>query len=259
MTRGGLRAAIDRAEALLCDWDGCLAIGDQLLPNVAETLKSGPPFAIVSNNSTLPRAGLRILLRAQGLSVDERHIHLAGDTMLREAANQFDGRPIEVVGTLAMRRTAHDLGMMVVKRDPEVVLLLRDTGFDFETLERVGNHVRNGALLWVANSDGSHPTLGGIAPETGALAAAVTRMTGREPDRIIGKPEPLLFRAALDALGVDAEAALMIGDNLSTDIAGAAAIGMRTCLVDRASWVDDRALDGANGTGFGLSGDERLL
>jgi HAD superfamily hydrolase (TIGR01509 family) len=43
------------------------------------------------------------------------------------------------------------------------------------------------------------------------------------------KPDPEIFRRALDALGVDPPDALFVGDTLASDIAGAAALGMRTC------------------------------
>jgi putative hydrolase of the HAD superfamily len=52
------------------------------------------------------------------------------------------------------------------------------------------------------------------------------------------KPDPLIFRQALERLDVAAGAALFVGDTLATDVAGAAALGMRTC---QALWfrVDD--------------------
>ncbi len=52
------------------------------------------------------------------------------------------------------------------------------------------------------------------------------------------KPGPAIFEAALDALGVDAGAALFVGDRLVDDVAGAAAVGMTTV---QALWfrVDD--------------------
>ena len=52
------------------------------------------------------------------------------------------------------------------------------------------------------------------------------------------KPEPAIFEAALAALGVDAAAALFVGDRLVDDVAGAAAVGMTTV---QALWfrVDD--------------------
>jgi putative hydrolase of the HAD superfamily len=44
------------------------------------------------------------------------------------------------------------------------------------------------------------------------------------------KPDPVIFQRALDVLGVAPERALFVGDTLATDIAGARAVGMRTCL-----------------------------
>ena len=40
------------------------------------------------------------------------------------------------------------------------------------------------------------------------------------------KPDPRLFRHALDALGVDPARAVFVGDSLSRDMAGARAVGM---------------------------------
>jgi putative hydrolase of the HAD superfamily len=44
------------------------------------------------------------------------------------------------------------------------------------------------------------------------------------------KPHPAIFQRALDALGVVAERTLFVGDTLAADVAGAAKLGMRTCL-----------------------------
>jgi HAD superfamily hydrolase (TIGR01509 family) len=43
------------------------------------------------------------------------------------------------------------------------------------------------------------------------------------------KPDPAIFRYALERLGVEPEHALMVGDSVPNDIAGAKALGMRTC------------------------------
>jgi len=43
------------------------------------------------------------------------------------------------------------------------------------------------------------------------------------------KPDPLIFRHALERLDVDPRNALMVGDKVAIDIAGAAALGMKTC------------------------------
>jgi len=53
------------------------------------------------------------------------------------------------------------------------------------------------------------------------------------------KPSPLIFRAALDLVGCEAESAVMVGDSPSDDIAGARAVGMRAILLDRADRFPD--------------------
>ena len=47
-----------------------------------------------------------------------------------------------------------------------------------------------------------------------------------------GKPDPRIFRHALDRLEVSPGAAWMVGDNLEFDIAGAQAVGMLSAWVD---------------------------
>ncbi|HYY34014.1 MAG TPA: HAD family hydrolase [Gaiellaceae bacterium] len=47
------------------------------------------------------------------------------------------------------------------------------------------------------------------------------------------KPSPTIFKAALEKLGVEPEAAVMIGDSPEDDVGGAEAIGMHALLLDR--------------------------
>ena len=48
-----------------------------------------------------------------------------------------------------------------------------------------------------------------------------------------GKPKPEIFRLAIDRLEVDEASAVMIGDSLPRDIAGAASVGMRSVWINR--------------------------
>jgi len=47
------------------------------------------------------------------------------------------------------------------------------------------------------------------------------------------KPDPAIFRAALERLGVEPAAAAMVGDSVEDDIEGALGLGMRAILLDR--------------------------
>jgi putative hydrolase of the HAD superfamily len=63
---------------------------------------------------------------------------------------------------------------------------------------------------------------------TGLVEAVVTSaVTGA------AKPDPLIFRRALDLLGVEAARAVHVGDSLDTDVDGARAAGIRAVLIAR--------------------------
>ena len=47
---------------------------------------------------------------------------------------------------------------------------------------------------------------------------------------VVGKPEPPLFRIALDRLGCRPHEAAMVGDSVASDMDGGRAVGMRTVL-----------------------------
>ena len=55
------------------------------------------------------------------------------------------------------------------------------------------------------------------------------------------KPDPLIFRTALDRLGVEPDRALFVGDSLEADIGGAAGLGIRTV---QAVWFRADEADG---------------
>lgn len=52
-------------------------------------------------------------------------------------------------------------------------------------------------------------------------------------DHGLRKPRPEIFQSVLDALGVSAAEVVHVGDNLDADVAGAAALGMRTAWITR--------------------------
>jgi HAD superfamily hydrolase (TIGR01662 family) len=62
----------------------------------------------------------------------------------------------------------------------------------------------------------------------GMVAAAVT-----SAEHGYLKPHPSIFEAALTRAGVEAPAALMVGDSLAHDVHGARAVGMRGVLLHR--------------------------
>jgi HAD superfamily hydrolase (TIGR01549 family) len=85
-----------------------------------------------------------------------------------------------------------------------------------------------------------HGLLLGLVSNTGRDLEAFIRHHGLDVDAALAsrehgktKPDPTIFRAVLERLGVEPEDAAMVGDSLDDDVAGARALGMRAFLLDR--------------------------
>jgi NagD protein len=59
----------------------------------------------------------------------------------------------------------------------------------------------------------------------------------------VGKPSPVMMRAARKELGLEAAATVMIGDTMDTDILGGVQMGYRTVLVLSGSTTRDDLKD----------------
>jgi len=70
----------------------------------------------------------------------------------------------------------------------------------------------------------------GDLPACGAVAAMISKATGVQP-YFVGKPNPLMMRAALNKLQAHSESTVMIGDRMDTDVVAGLEAGMRTVLV----------------------------
>ncbi|WP_052460442.1 HAD family hydrolase [Microbacterium gorillae] len=98
-----------------------------------------------------------------------------------------------------------------------------DAAETLRVLSEAGLHV---ALLTNGDADQQHRKLRRTGLEAGFDAVVCSSDLER------GKPHPMAFRAVLDRLGVAASAAVMVGDSVANDIAGADAVGMTTILFD---------------------------
>ncbi|MFE0201604.1 HAD hydrolase-like protein, partial [[Kitasatospora] papulosa] len=80
------------------------------------------------------------------------------------------------------------------------------------------------------NPDETGPSAEGPLPATGSVAALITKATGKDP-YFVGKPNPLMMRAGLNAIGAHSESSAMIGDRMDTDVLAGLEAGMETFLV----------------------------
>jgi HAD superfamily hydrolase (TIGR01450 family) len=237
------RSALDgleNASGILLDWDGCVAVSDRPTVRAIQFIQERiAKIAIVSNNSTnLPEDFAHILARS-GIQIDPRRIILAGVEALKRAV-ELEPRSVLVLGDSRIKAYARALGLAIAHDNADLVVLLRDKRFSYSRLQRAVNSLRGGARLIVANPDVTHPGARGmVVPETGALHAALSVcLEGVAVEtEVIGKPASRLFERACHVLGIEPQAAVMIGDNPATDIAGANAMNMQSILIGARSAI----------------------
>ena len=233
-TAADAAALIHGADGILLDWDGCLVLANRPRTEaLAFIARHRARVAIVSNNSTHLPEDIAAILARSGIDFPAERIFLAGAMALAYAAQIPDTRAL-VLAAPRMKAWARRLGLTLVRSNPDTVVLLRDTKFSYAGLARATAALAQGARLIVSNSDTTHPGPGGaMVPETGALLAAIGACVdlSRIDLHCIGKPSPMLFEHACRALKTPTELAVMIGDNLHTDVEGARRLGMASILV----------------------------
>jgi NagD protein len=67
-------------------------------------------------------------------------------------------------------------------------------------------------------------------PATGSVAALITRATGAVP-YFVGKPNPMMFRSAMNRIAAHSEKTVMVGDRMDTDVVAGIEAGLETILV----------------------------
>ena len=239
---------------LLVDLDGVVYRGAAPVPGVAALLAAraaaGDDVVYVTNNSMHYRADYVTRLTAMGAPVSpDRIVSSARATALHIVTEEPSIHRVLVLGASGLDRELRDVGLDVVTSahaaervaregidgmaaagSPDAVIVGLDPQLTYLRLAVAADCIRAGARFIATNADPVYPTERGIRPGAGSIVAAVRTTTGVEP-LVIGKPGPHLMEVAARAAGADPASAILIGDNLATDIAGARAIGARSVLM----------------------------
>lgn len=230
---------------LLVDLDGVVYRGADAVPGVADVLNrraaAGDRVIYVTNNSRSHRDEYRARLLGHGVPLvggDESIVTAARATAVLLSERKPPPRVSMVFGGPGLARELREVGLRVVpptKRglaaEPDALVVGVDFGLSYERLSTAAEAVRRGALFVATNRDPIYPAEEGLKAGAGSIVAAVSVAAGREPDLIVGKPEPRLFEAAADVAGVSVRDAVVIGDGLLTDIRAANAVGARSVLM----------------------------
>ena len=224
-------------DAILLDMDGVLYHGDHPLFGAAEFLQriQSIPHLFITNNPILPPAAVASKLARLGLPRPKpQQIITSAQATARWLSMEKPDFRYFAVGAEGLHLALREVGLEDLQK-ADFVVVGEGPGLDYASLTLgINLIVKQGARLVATNPDinvdASIDDEHRLVPGGGALVAPFAVACGIEPV-IIGKPNPLLFEMALDQLCCLPQRCLMIGDRPDTDIAGAAALGMKTALV----------------------------
>ncbi len=218
----------------LMDMDGVLVREEQAIPGadrfLARLRELGTLFLVLTNNSIYTPRDLVARLAASGLEVPEEAIWTSALATARFLAEQRPGGSAFAIGESGLTTALHNAGYTLTDNAPDYVVLGETRTYSFERITRAIRLIDDGARFIATNPDPTGPSVAGLVPATGSVAALISRATGVEP-YFVGKPNPLMMRSALNAIDAHSESAAMIGDRMDTDIVSGLEAGMETILV----------------------------
>jgi HAD superfamily hydrolase (TIGR01458 family) len=250
--------------AVLLDIDGVLTVSWRPLPGAVEAVTrlraAGFAVALVTNTTSRTRAWMASTLAAAGFPVGAGDIftapaitaaylarhHPAARCLLLNSGDIGE----DLAGVTIVADAAADDGEDV----PADVVILGGAGPDFSyaALNRVFRCMLGGARLVAMSRALYWRTDAGLQLDTGAFLPGLEQ-AARVQAVVTGKPAPAFFATALEALGADAAAAVMVGDDIEADVLAAQHQGITGVLVKTGKYrpethraapgVPDRVID----------------
>ncbi|MGW0994568.1 HAD-IIA family hydrolase [Streptomyces sp. NPDC002523] len=233
--------------AVLIDIDGVLTVSWRPLPGAVAALRAireaGLGIVLVTNTTSRTRASIAATLADAGFPVTAEEILTAPSATAAHLAGAH-------CVLLNSGEVTEDLeGITLLGEDDGVpdVVLVGGAGpeFGYAALNRAFGYLQRGARLVAMHRNLYWRTDAGLQLDAGAFVAGLEAAAGTEAE-VTGKPAPAFFHAALGRLGVSARDALMIGDDVESDVLAAQRLGITGVLVRTGKFLPD-TLDRASG------------
>jgi HAD superfamily hydrolase (TIGR01458 family) len=235
-----MAAGLEGIEGLLLDLSGVVYVEDEAVPGAAEALRRlrdrGTPIRLVTNTTMRPRRSILERLERLGLEADPSEL-LSPATL---AAKRCAEAGYESVSLVVLDDLREDLEDLEAKGNSVDAVVVGDLGdrWDYDVLNRAFRSLMDGADLIALQKNRYWETSEGLSLDAGPFVSALEYATGREAE-VLGKPSPAFFELALGELGVSADRAAMVGDDVEADVGGAMDAGLAGILVRTGKYRED--------------------
>lgn len=234
---------LKKTKLFVLDLDGTFYLGSSILPGALKFLfqaeRAGKQYLFFTNNASASPELYRRKLAGMGCSIRRDQLMTSGDVTIRYLNTTYPGKSVYLLGTPALRESFEKAGILLTDEQPDLAVVSFDKTLTYERLERCCTFIRNGAVFLATHPDVNCPTEDGFIPDCGAICAAISLSTGKQP-KYMGKPYVETVSMILQTLGIEKEHTAFVGDRLYTDVAAGAEHGARGFLVltGETKWED---------------------
>ena len=226
------------------DMDGTIYSGSTLFsftkPFLATLDALGIGYTFLTNNSSKSVADYLAHLRRFGMTVRDDQVYTSTHaTIAYLRAKLPTARRLFVLGTQGMADELAAAGFEILKSlpadrngVPDALVVGFDTAMTYPRLCAAAWWALRGVPYVASHPDVYCPTdQPTVLVDCGAICAAIASSTGRQPDAVVGKPDPYMLHSLAKRLDLRPDELLMAGDRLHTDVAMARRAGAVGVLV----------------------------
>ncbi|WP_321995533.1 HAD-IIA family hydrolase [Draconibacterium orientale] len=210
------------------DMDGTIYKGSSLFPFTLKFLKKlkkmGIGYSFLTNNPSKSTVDYLKHLADMGIEASKEELYTTAQATINYLKSVFpEKKRLFILGTESMVAEFEKEGFESIPDDPgikpDAVVVGFDMSLTYERLSRAAWWINQGVTYVATNPDYVCPTDQPITlVDCGSICALLEKATGKNPDVVLGKPQPEMLTGILTVNGIKAGEVAMVGDRIYTDI-----------------------------------------
>ena len=223
-----LKARLANIRHVALDMDGTIYMGmslfDYTIPFLQSLREMGITYSFLTNNPSTSIPDYLKKLAGMGIEATEEEMYTTALATIDYIKTNFpEARRLFLLGTPSMISEFEKAGFESLpdsaEERPDVLVVAFDKTLEYSRLCRAAYWAQQGVPYVATNPDRVCPTdQPTVLVDCGTICKCIEHATGRQPDIVLGKPDPNMLTGVQARYGVKPEEVAMVGDRIYTDI-----------------------------------------
>ena len=223
-----LKARLANIRHVALDMDGTIYMGmslfDYTIPFLQSLREMGITYSFLTNNPSTSIPDYLKKLAGMGIEATEEEMYTTALATIDYIKTNFpEARRLFLLGTPSMISEFEKAGFESLpdsaEQKPDVLVVAFDKTLEYSRLCRAAYWAQQGVPYVATNPDRVCPTdQPTVLVDCGSICKCIEHATGRQPDIVLGKPDPNMLTGVQARYGVKPEEVAMVGDRIYTDI-----------------------------------------